>query len=90
MCGVTRCAQDGLGHDNFSFGSREVTMDSYGIATVFRSRRHDSFNRKLADDLARRDSKGGVFIESGNNNNSKEFPGNWMRQGLAHIKKQGA
>jgi hypothetical protein len=66
-------------------------MDSYGIATVFRSRRHDSFNRKLADDLVRRDSKGGVFAESDSiDKRSEEFPENWMRQGLARINKQGA
>jgi len=66
-------------------------MDSYGIATVFGSRRHDSFNRKLADDLVRQDSKGGVFAESGSIcKKSKDFPENWMRQGLARINKPGA
>jgi hypothetical protein len=66
-------------------------MDSYDIATVFRSRRHDSFNRKLADDLVRRDSESGVSAESDTiYKKSKEFPENWMQQGPARINKQGA
>ena len=63
-------------------------MDSYGIATVSRSRRHDSFNRKLAGDLVRRDSKGGV-LSGGIYEKMKDFPENWMRQDLAHINKHG-
>jgi hypothetical protein len=70
-------------------GSREVIMDSYGVATVFRSRRHDSFNRKLASDLVRRDSKGGV-LSGGIYEKIKDFPGNWMRQDLARINKHGS
>jgi hypothetical protein len=61
-------------------------MDSYGIAAVFRSRRHDSFNRNLADDLARQDPNAGLFAMSGSGNireESEEFPGNWIRGNLA-------
>jgi hypothetical protein len=62
-------------------------MGSYGIAAVFRSRRYDSFNRKLADDLARQEPQAGLFEMNGHiNDKNKESPGNWIRQSLARVK----
>ncbi len=62
-------------------------MGSYGIAAVFRSRRHDSFNRELADDLARQEphascGETNAYI----NGKNKELPVNWIRRSLARIK----
>ncbi len=62
-------------------------MGSYGIATVFRSLRHDSFNRKLADALARQEPAAGFGEMKGHiNGKYKELPANWIRQSLARIK----
>jgi hypothetical protein len=65
-------------------------MDSYGTAALFRSPRHDSFNRKLADEIARWHPKAGLFGVSSNiHEQSKELPGSWMRQSLARVKGNG-
>jgi hypothetical protein len=64
-------------------------MDSYSIVAVYRSRRRESCARKMGEYLSRRDAgaslglAGGVTCEVG-----KESPCNWMRRGLAHIRKQ--
>jgi hypothetical protein len=68
----------------------EIMVDSYGFA-AFRSRRHDSFNRQLADDLAAPDRKiGGFHTGSHFDQKTGAFSGNWMRQNLARIKRPAA
>ncbi len=62
-------------------------MESYGTAAIFRSARHDSFNRKLADEFARWHPKAGLFGAANIHEPSKELPGSWMRQGLARVKR---
>ncbi len=65
-------------------------MDSYSIASVFRSARHDSFHRKLADDLARHEAKPGSIEATGNvRGSAKESADNWMRHDLARVKRHG-
>ncbi|MGA2711373.1 MAG: hypothetical protein ABSF86_23585 [Steroidobacteraceae bacterium] len=65
-----------------------IIMQSHSsIAAVFRSRRHDLFCRKLAED----DSPSNVAARAmGGNNNGigKETSCNWMRQGLAGVRRQ--
>jgi hypothetical protein len=65
-------------------------MDSYSIVSVRRSPRHDSFNRELAGDLWRRDSDAFAGIASGITDEiGKDQPCNWMRRGLARVRRQG-
>ena len=64
-------------------------MDSYSIASVYRSRRDDSFNRRLAallsqDPKLSADTAGGIPDEK-----SKEPSPNWMRRGVARVRKRG-
>lgn len=66
-------------------------MGSYGIATVFRNPRHDSFNRKLADELTRSGPTAGAPDLSGDaNEQGGESSDNWMRHHLAGVKKHDA
>ena len=67
---------------------RFALMDSYSIVSVYRSRRHDSFNRKLAADLSRPDPKVSPGITGSIADENKKPPCNWMRRSLARISKQ--
>jgi hypothetical protein len=70
---------------------RHIVMDSYGIAALFRSPRHDAFNRKLADDLARPNHKIVSIDMNGHiDDKSNELAGIWMYQSLARVKPHRA
>jgi hypothetical protein len=64
-------------------------MDSYSIASVYRSRRDDSFNRRLAAVLSR-DPKLSVNTACGITDETLTEPWpNWMRRGLARVTRRG-
>jgi hypothetical protein len=64
-------------------------MDSYSIVSVYRSRRHDLFNRRLAADLSQ-DPKASASIAHGiTDERTKEPSRNWMRRGLARVRTRG-
>ncbi len=67
---------------------KRLIMDSYSsIAAVFRSRRHDSFNRKLAQD----ESPSNVTARAMGSHNDgigKETTRNWVRQDPARVRRQ--
>jgi hypothetical protein len=67
-------------------------MVSYDIVSVYRSPRHDSFNRELARDLSRSDAEDLMGMaangNSGNTDKMDELPSNWMRRRLARVRRQ--
>lgn len=63
-------------------------MRSHGIAAVFRNLRHDSFNRKLADELATGEPTAGPpNLVANAKEQGEEFSDNWMHRHLAGVKK---
>jgi hypothetical protein len=72
-------------------GDRRKTgaMDSYGIASVYGSRRHDLFNHNLAWDLSRRDTNAAAGMAcSVADEIGGELPCNWMHRDLARVRRQ--
>jgi hypothetical protein len=60
-----------------------------GIASVFRNRRQDSFNRTSAHDLWLPSLDGSGCHAAGNGEFAgNELPPNWMHQGRAGVKKR--
>jgi len=63
-------------------------MATYDIASLYRSPRHDSLNRKLANDFAIQDAAS-YFLRASAKilERNGESPSNWTRQDLARFRK---
>jgi hypothetical protein len=64
-----------------------VAMDSYSTASMYKNARHDSFHRELAEVLSRRHAKPAAGVTSGAGETDEEPPFNWMRRGLARVRR---
>jgi hypothetical protein len=57
---------------------------------MYRNARHDSFHRELAEALAQGHPNPSPGVSSAAEESGKESPFNWMRRGLARVRRQSS